>query len=150
MSKLYLVGTSIGNLEDVSIRSLKAIFESKYILAEDTRVFSRYKGLLKERHGDIISSLGVNQELEQKIYSYRDQNHSKVINQILQVLKKDNDIFLLSDSGMPGISDPGWKLIDKVIQNGYEVDTIPGPTALVSALLLSGLSTDRFTFLEIL
>lgn len=146
MGKLIILGTTLGNLEDTSIRALRAIFESPVILAEDTRVYTKYKGLLKQRYLDTLISLGISHDTEQKVSSYRDQSHQKTLPHILELLK-EKDVVLTSDAGMPAISDPGWLLIEDVLKEGYEIDVIPGPTAISTSLVLSGLPTDRFTFL---
>jgi 16S rRNA (cytidine1402-2'-O)-methyltransferase len=150
-NKLNIVGTSLGNIEDISIRALRYIFESDIVLAEDTRVFTKMKSILLERQRETLIALGLQTSKHQDIRSYRDQNHDKVIRQIIEELKSsDKVVSLFSDSGMPGISDPGWLLIDDTLKNGIGVDVIPGPTAVINALLLSGFSTDRFSFLGFL
>jgi 16S rRNA (cytidine1402-2'-O)-methyltransferase len=146
--KLQIVGTSLGNIEDISIRALRFIFESDVILAEDTRVFTKMKSILLDKQKPTLEALGINFSKHQLIWSYRDQNHSKVSENIINEIKNsDKIVSLFSDSGMPGISDPGWLLIDDCLKNGAEIDVIPGPTAVINALLLSGFSTDRFSFL---
>lgn len=151
MHKLIICGTPIGNLEDVSIRQIKTIFETSIVLAEDTRSYHKLKGLLKEKFLGMFKSLGVNvnQDVKQKVYSYREQNHNRALPEILEHIKT-SDLVLVADAGMPAISDPGWKLIHELIERGIEIDIIPGATALTSALLLSGLPTDRFTFVGFL
>ncbi len=149
MGKLVLLGTTIGNLEDISIRALRYIFESPIILAEDTRVFIKFKNILKDRYLEVLESLEVTTETNQTISSYRDQNHERVVGNILDLLK-DNDVVLMTDAGMPAISDPGYKIVKESIENGFEIDVIPGPTAVSSALVLSGLPTDHFAFIGFL
>jgi 16S rRNA (cytidine1402-2'-O)-methyltransferase len=82
--------------------------------------------------------------------SYREQIHEKILPFVLQKLNDGVDVSLFSDAGMPAISDPGWNLIEDVLKSNFEIDVIPGPTAIESALILSGLPTDRFTFLGFL
>jgi 16S rRNA (cytidine1402-2'-O)-methyltransferase len=150
MSKLIIVGTSLGNLDDISPRAIKAVFESPIILAEDTRVFHKMKQLLKDRSMELLEAMEVKFETEQMIMSYREQIHEKILPFVLQKLNDGVDVSLFSDAGMPAISDPGWNLIEDVLKSNFEIDVIPGPTAIESALILSGLPTDRFTFLGFL
>lgn len=150
MNKLLILGTPLGNLEDVSLRSLRYIFESNVILAEDTRVFTSFKGLLKQRYSEVLETLKIDKDKKQQIISYREQNHDRVVPQILNLLKEELVISMVSDAGMPAISDPGFRLIREVLNNGFEVDVIPGPTSVDSALVLSGLPTDKFVFLGFL
>lgn len=149
MGKLTLVGTSIGNVEDISIRAIKAILESEVILAEDTRVIKKLQLILKQRYLETLNTLGVKFS-EQKVLSYREQNHEQVLPQILLELEQESNIILTTDAGMPSISDPGYKLVKTVIELGHQVDVIPGPTAVSSALAVSGLPTDKFTFIGFL
>lgn len=144
MNKLTLVGTSLGNYDDISPRALQKIATAEVVLAEDTRVFGKLKSLMLERNPEIQF------RDSQKIISYRDQNHDRVINEILQLLSEDKNIIQISDAGMPAISDPGYKLIRDVLENGFETDVIPSATAVESALLLSGLPTDKFVFIGFL
>ncbi|MBD3359938.1 MAG: 16S rRNA (cytidine(1402)-2'-O)-methyltransferase [Candidatus Buchananbacteria bacterium] len=134
MSKLYIVATPIGNLEDITLRALRILKEVDFVLCEDTRVT---KVLLNKY------------EIKTATLSYF--QHSKItkVNKIIDLLKKGNDFALVSDAGTPGISDPGNKLIEQVIgvlKNSVEIITIPGPSAVVSALSISGLPTDKFIF----
>ncbi|MFS8131188.1 MAG: 16S rRNA (cytidine(1402)-2'-O)-methyltransferase, partial [Candidatus Dojkabacteria bacterium] len=146
MSKLTLIGTPIGNLEDITIRSLKAIFSFDIILAEDTRNYIKLRNLLSERFPEIIKSLDLDLEHRPQLISYRDQNHKSVIEKITTLLETNFKIGFMSDAGMPSISDPGFKLVAAVIEKGFEVEVIPGPTAIDTAVVLSGLPTDRFSF----
>lgn len=147
---LTLVGLPIGNVEDISVRVLRNLFTADIILAEDTREIIRFKQILKERFASILNNLDIVKQNDQKVYSYRDQNHDRALNGILQQLQESKHVVLVSDSGMPGISDPGWKLIDEILKQGFEIDVIPGPTAVVTALVHSGLPTDRFGFIGFL
>jgi 16S rRNA (cytidine1402-2'-O)-methyltransferase len=133
--KLYIVATPIGNLEDITIRAVDILKSVAFVLAEDTResrkLFDRY-------------------EIGTQLISYRDQNHEKMIGKILEKLDMGLDLALISDSGTPLISDPGYKLVRHLRQLEYEVVSIPGASALTSALSISGLPTDRFVFLGFL
>lgn len=133
--KLYVVGTPIGNLSDITFRAVSILKKVHFVLAEDTReskkLFDKYK---------------INTEL----ISYRDQNHSKILEKIVEKLDMGLDLALISDSGTPLISDPGYKLVRYLREKEYDVIALPGPSALVSALSVSGLPTDRFVFLGFL
>lgn len=128
---LYLVGTPIGNLKDISSRALEVLSEVDLICCEDTRV----TGLL-------LSKLGI----KNKLFSYHEHNKASKGKIIIDYLKDGMNIALVSDAGMPSISDPGEDLVLQSIENDIAVTTVPGPTAFVSALVLSGLSTRRYYF----
>jgi 16S rRNA (cytidine1402-2'-O)-methyltransferase len=130
MPSLYVVATPIGNLEDISLRALRVLREVSLIAAEDTR---KTKRLLNAY--DITTPLT----------SYYEHNKLSKLETILAGLEK-GDVALVSEAGMPGISDPGYELIAAAGQRGIPVVPIPGPTAAVTALAVSGLPTDRFTF----
>ena len=129
--KLYICGTPIGNLKDITLRALDILKEVELIAAEDTR---RTKKLLNKY--DINTSLT----------SYHEHNEKEKAVELIAKLKKSQDLALVSDAGMPGISDPGSELIKKSIAKGIEVIPIPGPTAFTPALIVSGLPMDRFVF----
>lgn len=133
--KLYLVATPIGNMEDISFRCLSTLKSVDYILSEDTRETLK---LLK--HFEIIKSQ----------ISYRDQNHERVLSNILDILSKGLNVALVSDRGTPLISDPGYKLVRDLLQHGVKVESIPGPSSVIDSLILSGLPSDKFTFLGFL
>jgi 16S rRNA (cytidine1402-2'-O)-methyltransferase len=133
--KLYIVASPIGNLEDISFRALKVLKEVSFILSEDTRETQK-----------ILNHF----EISKQQISYRDQNHLQVVNKIIDILKDGLDVALLSDRGTPLISDPGYKLVRDVISNGFKVESIPGPSSVISALVVSGLPTDKFIFLGFL
>ena len=130
MAVLYVVATPIGNLEDISLRALRVLREVKLIAAEDTRKTRR---LLS--HYDIKTPMT----------SYYEHNKMTKLDNILEQLK-ENDIALVSEAGMPGISDPGYELIAAAAQRNIIVVPIPGPSAIISALAASGLPTDTFKF----
>ncbi|MEP7103957.1 MAG: 16S rRNA (cytidine(1402)-2'-O)-methyltransferase [Candidatus Dojkabacteria bacterium] len=150
MNKLTLIGIPIGNLEDITIRGIKAIFSFDIILAEDTRNYIKLRNLLSERFPEIINSLNLDKEHRPQLISYREQNHKAVIGKILTLLETNFKIGFMSDAGMPLISDPGFKLVEEVVKGGFEVEVVPGPSAVDSALVVSGLPTDKFTFLGFL
>jgi 16S rRNA (cytidine1402-2'-O)-methyltransferase len=128
---LYLVATPIGNREDITLRALRVLKEVDLILAEDTR---RTRLLLK--HYDI----------ENPLLSYHDHNKCTRTPVVVDKLRAGQNIALVSDSGTPGISDPGFHLVREVIESDLPVIPIPGPSALVTALIVSGLPADRFVF----
>jgi 16S rRNA (cytidine1402-2'-O)-methyltransferase len=134
MPTLYLVGTPIGNLEDMTLRAIRTLREVRLIAAEDTRTTGR---LL--RHFQIDTPLK----------SYHDYSTPERLAELLQTLAAA-DVALVSDAGMPGLSDPGFELVRAAIAAGVKVVPIPGPSAVVSALVASGLPTDRFLFLGFL
>jgi 16S rRNA (cytidine1402-2'-O)-methyltransferase len=134
MPALYVVATPVGNLEDITLRAIRILKEVELIAAEDTR---------KTRK--LLSSYGINTPTT----SYHEHNKLAKLEYILRFLEHD-DIALVSDAGMPGISDPGYELISAVIKHNIPVVPIPGASALISALVVSGLPTDKFVYLGFL
>ena len=128
---LYIVATPIGNLEDISFRAIRILKESSLIAAEDTR---QTKKLLN--HYNISTST----------LSYFEHNRFTRIPQIVNHLKTGKDVAVVTDAGTPGISDPAYKLIRAAIETNARVEAIPGPSASITALVASGLPTDRFIF----
>jgi 16S rRNA (cytidine1402-2'-O)-methyltransferase len=135
MAKLYIIPTPIGNLKDITLRSLDVLKEVEYIFCEDTR---RTKILLDYY-----------QIKNKKLISYFAPREEEKIPYLLEILKK-NDAALVVDSGMPGISDPGYKLIKACLENNIEIEVLPGPSAFLTALVGSGLPLDKFLFLGFL
>jgi 16S rRNA (cytidine1402-2'-O)-methyltransferase len=131
MSKLYIVPTPIGNMEDISFRALKVLKEVDVVLAEDTRTSGK---LMK--HFEVKTSL----------QSHHIHNEHKSIERIVEQLKSGIVFALISDAGTPAISDPGFLLVRACVKNDIEVECLPGPTALIPALVNSGLPTDKFHF----
>ena len=129
--RLFLVSTPIGNLEDMTFRAVRILREVDLVLAEDTRTARR---LLKHF------------EISQRIWSYYSYNEARRIPTIIANLKQGQQIALISEAGTPLISDPGHKLVVAAIQNHIPVVPIPGPSAVLAALVASGLPTDRFVF----
>ena len=128
---LYIVPTPIGNLGDITLRALEVLKSVTLVLAEDTRTSGN---LLK--HYDISTPLR----------SYHMHNEHRILNQLVARIKAGETMALVSDAGTPGISDPGFLLIRECIQEGIEVNCLPGATALIPALVNSGFPTDRFVF----
>jgi len=128
---LYICGTPIGNLEDITLRSLKILKEVNLIAAEDTR------HTLK-----LLNHYRINT----KVTSYYEYNKFKKAPYLVEILKNGQDIALVSDAGMPGISDPGYVLIDLALKNNIKIIPVPGVSALITALVVSGLPTAKFVF----
>jgi 16S rRNA (cytidine1402-2'-O)-methyltransferase len=147
MHKLKVVGTPIGNLEDITIRALKELVNASVVVCEDTRNYIKLRSLLKERFENIIESEGSTDT--QKVISYREQNHERITSQILETLEH-SDICFVTDAGMPLISDPGYLLLKEVREKGVELEVIPGPTAIEPALIYSGFPIDKFVFVGFL
>lgn len=128
---LYIVPTPIGNLEDITLRAINTLKEVDVIFAEDTRTTSI---LLKHF------------KIKQKLLSSHLYNEDKMTNKEIEYLKKGKNIAVVSDAGTPVISDPGYILINKAIKEGYNVICLPGPTAIIPAIVTSGLAGGPFTF----
>ena len=128
---LYLVSTPIGNLEDITLRALRILKEADIIAAEDTR-----------RTGLLLKHFNIKSSLE----SYHDYNKEKKTPHLLDLLSKGRTIAVVSDAGTPGISDPAYYLVKRAVQAGIIVSPVPGATAVVASLIVSGLPTDRFVF----
>ena len=131
MGKLYLVPTPIGNLDDMTLRAIKVLKEVDLILAEDTRTSSK---LLHHF------------EIQKKVFSHHKFNEHKTVESIAQRILGGENIALISDAGTPAISDPGFLLVRSCIELDIEVECLPGATALIPALVNSGLPNDRFCF----
>jgi 16S rRNA (cytidine1402-2'-O)-methyltransferase len=129
--KLYICGTPIGNLEDITLRSLKTLRKVELIAAEDTR---HTRKLLNHYN------------IEKPLTSYHEFNEEKKSNTILEYLINGQDVALVSDAGMPGICDPGFQIINLVIKNNIQVIPVPGVTALTTALVISGFEISNFVF----
>nr|WP_299071646.1 16S rRNA (cytidine(1402)-2'-O)-methyltransferase [uncultured Allomuricauda sp.] len=131
MGKLFLVPTPIGNLEDITLRAIKVLKGVDLILAEDTRTSGK---LLKHF------------EIETPLQSHHMHNEHKMVERLVQKMKNGSALALISDAGTPAISDPGFLLTRACVENGIEVECLPGATAFVPALVNSGLPNDRFVF----
>ena len=134
MPTLYIVATPIGNLEDISLRALRTLREVKLIAAEDTRQTKR-----------LLTAY----DIRTPMTSYHEHNKWTKLNYILNCLK-EGDVALVSDGGMPGISDPGYELVMTANQQDIPVVAIPGPSVVTTALVVSGLPMDRFVYLGFL
>jgi len=131
MSKLYLVPTPIGNLKDMTFRAVDVLKQVDIIYAEDTRT----TGVLLKHFG-----------IETHAKSYHKFNEHKMLERMIDFIAGGHSAALVSDAGMPGISDPGWLLVNACIKNDILVESLPGPTAFIPALVNSGLPCDKFCF----
>jgi 16S rRNA (cytidine1402-2'-O)-methyltransferase len=146
MGTLYIVATPIGNMEDITIRALKTLMHVDAIACEDTRRAGTFLRLLDEKYHDIAFAAGETYH-RPELLSYYDQNEMQRIPGIITALKNGLNIALISDAGTPAISDPGFKLIRECLAEGIAVESIPGPSSVISALVMSGLPTDKFFFI---
>jgi 16S rRNA (cytidine1402-2'-O)-methyltransferase len=129
--KLILVPTPIGNLQDITLRAISVLKEADIILAEDTRVSSK---LLRHL------------EIEKKLTAHHKFNEHKTAASIVSRIEQGNTVALISDAGTPAISDPGFLLVRACVEKEISIECLPGPTALIPALAVSGLPTDKFVF----
>ena len=134
-STLYIVATPIGNLEDITLRALNILKEVDFVVTEDMRFSKR----MLQRY-----------EIDKPRFTYRDENKKSSTQKILDILDAGKKLALISDSGTPLISDPGFKLVQKVKNAGHSVVTVPGASAVTAALSIAGVPTDRFTFVGFL
>ncbi len=138
MSTLYLIATPIGNLEDISPRALRVLGEVALIAAEDTRVTRR-----------LLSHFAIATPLTTYTDAYQRQKAGRQ-GRVLEALAAGQQVALVSDAGMPGLSDPGYELVQAALAAGHTVQALPGPSAITTALAASGLPTDRFLFVGFL
>ena len=131
MSKLFIVPTPIGNLEDITLRALRVLREADLVLAEDTRT----SGILLKKY-----------EISARMESHHKFNEHKTVELVRDKILSGMTVALISDAGTPGISDPGFLLVRTCVEAGIEVETLPGATAFVPALVNSGFPCDRFCF----
>lgn len=131
MSKLYLVPTPIGNLEDITLRAIRVLKEVDIILAEDTRT-----------SGNLLRHY----EIDKKVMAHHQFNEHKTVEPIVQRIAGGQTVALITDAGTPGISDPGFLLVRACVEAGIAVESLPGATAFVPALVNSGFPCDRFYF----
>ena len=131
MGKLVIIPTPIGNLEDITLRSIRMLKESQVLYAEDTRVTKR-----------LLNHL----EIQNHVIAFHAHNEHRILDKCIESIKDKEITGLVSDAGTPGISDPGYLLIRKCIEEGIEVECLPGPTAIIPALVASGFPSERFHF----
>jgi len=131
MAKLALLPTPIGNLEDITLRTIRYFNETAFIYAEDTRMTKR-----------LLNHLGI----QKKIIPFHAHNEHKMLEKCIEAIQGEELVVLVSDAGTPGISDPGFLLVRAAIQNAIQVECLPGPTAFVPALVASGFPCDKFVY----
>lgn len=131
MGKLVLVPTPIGNLDDITLRAISTLNSCDLIIAEDTRVTKK-----------LLDKLSI----QKKVISFHAHNEHKTLLKIIETIHQHNMICMVSDAGTPGISDPGFLLVRECIKENIEVECLPGPTALIPALVGSGFPCDKFVF----
>jgi len=129
---LYIISTPIGNLKDITLRALEVLKSCDVIICED----SRRTGLLLNHY-----------QIKKPLIVLNDFNEQKVVPQVISLLKQGQNLALVSDAGTPLISDPGYKLVRECLHQGIEVDSLPGPSSVITALTLSSLPPDKFFFL---
>jgi 16S rRNA (cytidine1402-2'-O)-methyltransferase len=133
MGRLIVAAVPLGNPDDASIRLRAAIESARYVAAEDSRKFHR-----------LCKDLGI--QCSARTISFFEGNESQRLNELEEILEQSEEILLLTDAGTPGISDPGYRAIQVALRGGHSVEVLPGPSAVTTALLLSGLPSDRFAF----
>lgn len=133
--KLYLVPTPIGNLEDITLRALRILKECDFILAEDTRESRK---------------LLAHFSIDKPIYSYHQNNEHAIVKGLVEKIRRHQSVALVTDAGTPAISDPGYLLVRECIREGIEVECLPGATAFVPALVVSGLPCEQFEYIGFL
>jgi len=131
MSKLVLVPTPIGNLEDITLRSIRYLKECDLMFAEDTRVTKK-----------LLSHLGI----DKRVYPFHAHNEHKMLDGVIRQIEQSTMVVLVSDAGTPAISDPGFLLVRACLEHGIEVECLPGAVAFIPALVGSGFPCDRFCF----
>ncbi|MCX7986341.1 MAG: 16S rRNA (cytidine(1402)-2'-O)-methyltransferase [Bacteroidales bacterium] len=131
MNTLYIVPTPIGNLDDITLRAIKVLQDVDFVIAEDTRT-----------SGNLLRHL----QISKPLFSYHKFNEHQVVSRLIEKIQKGEKAALISDAGTPGISDPGFLIIREAIKTGISIECLPGPTALIPALVMSGLPCDRFCF----
>lgn len=142
MANLYIVATPIGNLQDISLRAIDVLGSVDFILCEDTRKTSILLRSIAKKFPEFKN--------QAKLVSYYEENESKRIPEVIDLLKKDFNFALVSDAGTPTISDPGFKLVREAVKEKIRIEAIPGASSVIAALVTSGLPTDKFMFIGFL
>lgn len=141
MGILYIVATPIGNLQDITLRAMQILKSVDAIACEDTRK----TGMLM-KHLSLSDANMQEDYVKTRLISYYEQNEQQRIPEIINALRDGLNIALVSDAGTPTVSDPGFKLVRECIREGIKVESIPGPSSVITALTVSGLPTDKFLF----
>ena len=141
--KLTLVGLPLGNIEDISLRAIRTLASAKTVICEDTRVFHKLWQKLQNL-GQLASSFSG------RLMVINDFNEADKVNWLLEQIGPEGEAILVSDAGMPLVSDPGYRLVKELLSRGGNVEVVPGPTAAMTALSISGLSADKVLFLGFL
>lgn len=131
MGKLIIVPTPIGNLEDITLRAIRYLKECDLIYAEDTRVTRR-----------LLSHLNI----DKRTVAFHSHNEHRILDKCIETIEENEFTVLVSDAGTPGISDPGYLLVHACVSHGIDVECLPGPTAIIPAIVASGFSCERFHF----
>jgi len=136
MKTLFLISTPIGNLKDITLRAIEVLKKVDLILCEDTR-----------QSGKLLKKYKIRKDKKPQLLPYHDHNKLKQIPNIIKFLEKDKKVALITDAGTPIIADPGFKLIKTCLKRKIKIESIPGPSSLITALILSGQPPDKFLFL---
>ncbi len=144
MGTLYVVSTPIGNIDDISIRALKTLLTVQYIACEDTRRTGQLLELLVSRFPEFLPS---DTFVKPKFISYHDKNELQMVSECIRILEEGTSIALVSDAGTPLISDPGYVLLHEAMKRAIPIVILPGASALLPAVQLSGFSTNHVLFL---
>lgn len=143
LMKLSLVGLPLGNIEDISLRAIKTLRETKTVICEDTRVFHKlWQKLMNDGH--------LTSPFSGKLMVINDFNEVEKVSWLADQITLADEAVLVSDAGMPLISDPGYRLVNEILSRGGSIEVVPGPTAAMTALAISGLSADKVMFLGFL
>ncbi len=142
MGTLFIVATPIGNLEDISLRAIRTLFSVDIIACEDTRRAGQLLSELRKRHEDLANTAS-----ELQFFRYDDHTEQTGTPELLRLVSEGKSVALISDAGTPLISDPGYILVREARKHGVPVISVPGPSAMLTALTSSGLPADKFLFL---
>lgn len=140
--KLYIVGLPIGNISDISLRALETLKSAEFVVCEDSRMFNNLWSKLMQ--------MGMVERFTGRLRFVNDFNEYKILPKVIEEISLLDSAVLVSDAGMPLISDPGYKLVSEGVSLGWDVEVIPGPTAESAALAVSGLPTDKYMFVGFL
>jgi 16S rRNA (cytidine1402-2'-O)-methyltransferase len=146
MGTLFIVATPIGNLEDITIRAMRVLLSVDGVAAEDTRRTGQLINHIKKTYAHLFPDI-LHSEKTQYLFPFHEHNEKERMDKVLTALKNGLDVALVSDAGTPLISDPGFRIVRECIAEGIPVEAIPGPSSVITALTLSGLPTDTFTFI---